>query len=97
MSEKKPTKKRTTKKKCTTCKKQPKPVVSLTTVEPERLKQAYDYISIASQMNNEKWDYVEEVYQELYPAKQKINRQCRQCLSAVAKAIEYEYKRLNKI
>jgi len=80
------------KKKCATCKKQPKPVESLTTVDMERLEQAYKYVSIASQMNNERWDFVEDVYQELYPSKKKLNRQCPQCLSAAAKAIEYEWR-----
>lgn len=79
--------------KCKTCKKQPAPVESLTTVNFEDLQQAYDYVSIASKMTNERWDFVEEVYKELYPAKQKINRQCGQCLGAVAKAIEYEYRK----
>ena len=79
--------------KCKTCKKQPTPVASLLSVNFDNLKQAYDYVSIASKMDNERWDFVEEVYKELYPAKQKINRQCGTCLSAVAKAIEYEYKK----
>ncbi len=84
------------KKECKTCKQKQKPITSLTQVDSNDLKQAYEYVSIASRMNNEKWDFVEGVYKELYPTKDKINRQCPSCLSAVAKAIEYEYKRIRE-
>jgi len=78
--------------KCKTCKKQPETVHSLTTIDLDDLKQAFEYVSIATQMNTEKWNFVEGVYKELYPGKKPLNRQCSSCLSAAAKAIEYEYK-----
>ena len=80
--------------KCQTCKKQPKDITTLSTVDFNDVKLAYEYVSIASRMNDEKWDFVEDVYLRLFPAKKPMNRQCGKCLANVAKGIEYEYKRL---
>ena len=82
---------------CNACKKKPEPITSLSTeVSFNRIKQAHNYLSIVSKMNEVRWDYVEDVYLELYPTKSKILRTCSDCLRNVAKAIEYEYnKRLN--
>ena len=81
---------------CLTCKdkRHLNDIKSLTNVDIERLTQAYNYVIKASQMNDEKWDFVEDVYLELFPMKNVINRQCRECLIRVAKSIEYEYRRL---
>lgn len=79
---------------CKTCKKQPKDITTLSLVDFNEVKQAYEYVSIASRMNDEKWDFVEEVYLKLFPARNPVNRQCGKCLANIAKGIEYEYKRL---
>jgi hypothetical protein len=84
------------KKKCSTCKKQPKTTKSLINVELDRVEKAYQMLQTPSLMDDTKWDYVEDVYMELFPAKSLINRQCRECLVNVAKAVEYEYRRLKR-
>ena len=83
-----------TKKECKTCKKT-STIVNLTTdnVSFEDVKTAYDYLQIVTKMDNEKWDFVEDIYNQIYPSKQKLDRGCSACLRNVAKAIEYEYKK----
>tara|TARA_R110000822_G_scaffold95196_4_gene217844 strand:+ start:367 stop:630 length:264 start_codon:yes stop_codon:yes gene_type:complete len=81
---------------CLSCKRKPVDVSTLQTTDLEKLTQAFDYLQRASEMNHEKWDLVEDVYMDLFPSKQKLNRSCRDCLRNVAKGIEHEYRRLVK-
>ena len=82
---------------CLTCKdKKANKLKSLTDVPVEDIKKAYEYISIASTMNEEKWDFVEEVFKELYPTAAPLNRKCGSCLRNVAKSITYEYNKIKK-
>ena len=80
---------------CNTCKKKKgNNIKSLTPpVELDRLKLANDYVSIASKMNDEKWDYVEEVMSEIYPQKHRLNRQCPDCLRQMAKLVQSVYQK----
>jgi len=82
---------------CKTCKKKPaNNITNLQSLDYDRLKTAYDYVSIASKMTDEKWDYVEEVLQEIYPSRDPLNKSCSDCLRQAAKLIEYEYKKNSK-
>ena len=85
------------KKHCLTCKKKPdNNLKSLTSVPEEDIRLAYEYISRASLMDNEKWNFVEGVFRELYPTAAPLNRKCPPCLRNVAKSITYEYNKLPK-
>jgi hypothetical protein len=80
---------------CNTCKKKKGNNIkhlSKTTVTDE-LKTAYEYVSIASKMNNEKWAFVDEVLQEYYPGRHKTNTGCKDCVRATAKLVEYLYNK----
>jgi len=84
---------------CNTCKKKPANNVSTLTgdVNLENLKMAATYVQLNASMTPEKWDFVEQVYQELYPGAKPLNRGCSQCLRQMAKVITHEYnKRANK-
>lgn len=84
---------------CTSCKKKKgNKVTNLTTeVSTEEIKQAYEYVSIASKMDNTKWDYVEGILNELYPGRNPLNRQCGDCLRSASKLITHLYnKRVKK-
>jgi len=78
---------------CTSCKKKKgNNIKTLTSnVSNEEIKQAYEYVSIASKMDDSKWDYVERILNELYPGRNPLNRQCGDCLSAAAKLVEHLY------
>ena len=85
------------KKNCLTCKKKKgNHLKSLTNVPEEDIRTAYEYISRASLMDNEKWDFVEGVFRELYPTAAPLNRGCKDCLRNVAKSITHEYNKLPK-
>lgn len=83
---------------CNSCKKKKVNTIKKLSINPQydRLKQAYEYVSIASTMNNEKWDYVEEVMNEIYPQPHPLNRKCPDCLRQMAKLVEYEYNKIKK-
>jgi len=80
---------------CKTCKKKKSNTVTslVTTDNTEDLKQAYEYVSIASQMDNKKWDFVEGVLNELYPMRKPLNRTCPPCLREAAKLVTHLYKK----
>jgi len=79
---------------CNTCKKKQKPITTLSSdVNMEELKQAHEYLLIASKMNDDKWDLVEKVYNDLYPQRFRLNRGCKDCLNKVARVIHHEYKK----
>ena len=80
---------------CKSCKsKKSNKITSLTeNVDYTRLKQAYEYVSIASKMDDSKWDYVEEVLNDYYPSRHPLNRQCGDCLRQASKLIIYLYKK----
>jgi len=80
---------------CNTCKqKKGNNITSLTNVNLDDLKQAYEMTSRMSSMNNEKWDFVEDVYFQLFPSQNAFNRNCKDCVIRVVNAIHHEYKRL---
>lgn len=80
---------------CTTCKKKKSNnITSLTNVNMEELKTAYEMTSRMSQMNDEKWDFVEDVYFQLFPSQSPFKRNCQECVVNVVNAIHHEYKRL---
>jgi hypothetical protein len=83
------------KQKCNSCKKKPlNNITNLTgDINMEELSTAFNYLQITSQLNNEKWDLIEKVLNDLYPQKHPLNRSCKQCLIQAAKVIEHEYKK----
>ena len=82
------------KKHCLTCKdKKENNLTSLTDVPFEDIEKAYNYVVRSYTMNDEKWDFVEEVFRELYPTAAPLNRKCPPCLRNTAKSIEYEYNK----
>ena len=81
---------------CNTCKKKPaNKITTLQSVESDKLKLAYEYTRRMTQMNDEKWDVVEEVYISLFGQKT-LNRNCADCMRNVIKAIEHEYNKIIK-
>ena len=78
---------------CNKCKQKPANNIKKLTpsIDFEELKTAYDYIQIASKMNDEKWEYVESVYQQLYPGTPPLNKGCNSCLKHRAKVITHHY------
>ena len=82
---------------CKSCKQKKNNIVSsLQDINLEALKEANDLLLRASEMDDSKWDIVEDVYMELFPTKGGIKRNCQPCLRNVAKAIQYEYNKRNK-
>ena len=80
---------------CKSCKRKPtNNIKQLSSTNIDDLKTAGEYLSIISQMNDEKWDLVEKVYQDLFGTLKPINRQCKDCLRNVAKAVQYEYNKI---
>ena len=63
-------------------------------VNEEELTTAYDFLQIASQMTEDKWDFVEKVYQDLYPGAPAVQRNCRTCLERIAKLISHHYRQI---
>jgi hypothetical protein len=81
---------------CNTCKQKPQNnITSLTMVNMEELKTAYEYTLRMSEMNTEKWDTVIDVYLQLFPTKNTINRGCKDCMINITKAVQHEYNRLS--
>ena len=80
---------------CKTCKKKKaNNITSLSSdIDPIRLKKAYTYVSVASKMTDEKWDYVESILHELYPMRHPLNRQCSDCLRQASKLIVHLYNK----
>jgi len=80
---------------CNKCKQKPaNKITNLQThVDFNRIETAYNYLQIQSTMTNEKWDFVEEVVNELYPQKYPLNRSCTQCLQHFSKLITTEYNK----
>lgn len=86
---------------CNSCKN--KPANNITNLQEaiggvniDELKQAYQYIQIISKMNNEKWDLVEKVIQDIYPGTAPLQRNCRTCLEKFVRLINYHYNQLKK-
>ena len=85
---------------CHKCKKKSQePITSLSTetVSFNDVKQAHEYLSIMSQMNDEKWDFVIDVYRQLFPSSQVVNRGCADCLRRISKVITHEYNRMSEL
>lgn len=82
---------------CKTCKEKTKNTIkSLQNIDFSQLEKAYNLLQTPSLMDDEKWDYVEDIYMELFPSKKPIQRNCRTCLINVAKSIEWEYNKRKK-
>ncbi len=83
---------------CNSCKKKKSnKVTNLTSpVSTEEIVQAYEYVSIASKMNDSKWDYVERILNELYPGRKPLNRQCSDCLRSASKLVTHLYNKREK-
>lgn len=79
---------------CTTCKQKPRNnISSLVQVNMDELESAYLMTTKMSQMNDDKWDHVIDVYLKLFPTNKIINRKCADCMRNIVKAVEYEYKK----
>ena len=83
---------------CNSCKKKPaNNITNLSTdINHDDLKKAYHYVSRNASMTDEKWDFVEQVYRDLFPSAQKINRSCSPCLTQLTKVIIHEYEKIRK-
>lgn len=81
---------------CNTCKKKnEKPVVSLNSVDFNDVKLAYDKTTIITKMTEDDWDFVIDVYKQLFPSAQAVNRKCGDCMRRICQSLEHEYKRLS--
>jgi len=80
---------------CNSCKKKPSNTIKnlQSEVDIEKLTLAFNYVAIASKMDNQKWDLVEEVINDLYPSRHPLNRQCKDCLRQAAQLIQHEYNK----
>ena len=82
---------------CKSCKKKPaNNITKLNDINESDLEKAYNMVIRSASMTNDKWDFVEEVLQDMYPQRHPLNRGCSDCLRQAAKLIEYEYKKLRK-
>jgi hypothetical protein len=79
---------------CDSCKKKKENRIdALGTPQLDQLKLAGEYLQRASEMNDEKWDLVEDVYNDIYGLSKPLNRQCQSCLRNISKAVMYEYNK----
>ena len=82
---------------CKSCKKKPaNNITKLSEINTNDLEKAYNMVIRNASMTNEKWDFVEQVLEDMYPQRHPLNRGCPDCLRQAAKLIEYEYKKLRK-
>lgn len=83
---------------CNSCKKKKSNKVTSLTPElnTEEITQAYEYVSIASTMDDSKWDYVERVLRDIYPMRNPLNRQCGDCLREASKLVTHLYNKTRK-
>jgi len=60
-------------------------------VNKEELTLAYQYTQIISKMDENKWDLVEKVVQDIYPGTPPLQRNCKSCLEKFVRLINYHY------
>lgn len=83
------------KKHCLSCKKKPEnQVTNLQTYDEDLLLEAGEYLQRITEMTPDKWDVVEDIYLQIYPTGNRLNRTCGDCLRNVTRAVLYEYNKL---
>jgi hypothetical protein len=75
------------------CKNKNKELTTLTTVSKEDLEKADELLGKIAKMTEEDWDFVVDVYKQIYPAAADPQRNCSSCMRRVAKWVHQEYQK----
>lgn len=75
------------------CKKKNQELTTLTTVSKDDLIAANEMLSSISKMTEQDWDFVIDVYKQIYPAAADPQRNCASCMRRVAKWVQQEYQK----
>lgn len=75
------------------CKNKNKEITTLSTVSTDDLSLANTLLSKIAKMTETDWDFVVDIYKQIYPSAAEPQRNCSSCMRRVAKWVQQEYSK----